>query len=202
MPWYHLKQQGYSLSAESARLVGEEGGLELLGLRTVAAVRQSVLQVLVRVHDVLVSLQILISNHSRLDDLDRTIASTVRSSHLLVALLHSAQQSRVTVLLVHVVSARTRVVAQPDTEVLHLRSSLVDLQTSPHTQPLAHLVHSKDLTRSLLHLLQSVHEVPVAGLGSHRVRSEQSHSVDLRLGIGLRRKSATNNVIVVNLHHN
>ena len=44
-----------------------------------------------------------------------------------------------------------------------------------------------------------VHEVPVAGLGSHSIRSEQSHSVDLGLGIVLRRKSTTNNVIIVNL---
>ena len=55
-------------------------------------------------------------------------------------------------------------------QVLHLRSRLVDLPLThaPHT----HLVHSQNLSGSVLHLLQSVHEVPVAGLGSHSVRSE------------------------------
>ena len=186
------------LSTESARLRGEEGASELLRLSTVLAVGQSELQVLVRVHHVLVSLQVLVVHHSRLDDLDRTVTSTVRSSHLLVALLHGAQKGHITVLLVHVVGSRARVVTQPNTEVLHLRSRLVDLPLThaPHT----HLVHSQNLSGSVLHLLQSVHEVPVAGLGGHSVRSEQSHSVDLGLGIVLRRKSTTNNVIVVNLY--
>ena len=129
------------LSTESARLRGEEGASELLRLGTVLAVRQSELQVLVRVHHVLVSLQLTVLHHGRLDDLDRTVTSTVRSSHLLVALLHGAQQGHITVLLVHVVGSRARVVTQPNTEVLHLRSGLVDLtmiykpQHPPRSQP-------------------------------------------------------------------
>ena len=47
-----------------------------------------------------------------------------------------------------------------------------------------------------------MHEIPVAGLGSHRVGGEQSHSVDLRLGVRLRGQSAANDLIVVNLHRN
>ena len=47
-----------------------------------------------------------------------------------------------------------------------------------------------------------MHEVPVAGLGSHRVGSEQSHSVDLRLGVRLGGQSAANDLVVVNLHRN
>ena len=44
-----------------------------------------------------------------------------------------------------------------------------------------------------------MHEVPVAGLGSDGVGGEESHSVDLGLGIVLSRESATDDVIVVNL---
>ena len=186
-----------SLSTERAGLGGEEGRSELLRLRAVLAVRKSELQVLVREHDVLVSSQLLVWHHGGLDDLDRSVASAVRSGHLLVALLHGAQKGHITVLLVHVVGSRARVVTQPNTEVLHLRSRLVDLPLThaPHT----HLVHSQNLSGSVLHLLQSVHEVPVAGLGSHSVRSEQSHSVDLRLGVRLGGQSAANDLIVVNL---
>ena len=122
MPWETPR-----LSTERARLRSEEGASELLRLGTVLAVGQSELQILVRVHHVLVSLQLTVLHHSRLDDLDRTVTSTVRSSHLLVALLHGTQKGHITVLLVHVVGSRARVVTQPNTEVLHLRSGLVDL---------------------------------------------------------------------------
>ena len=124
-----------SLSTERARLVSEERSSELLRLRAVSAVRKSELQVLVREHDVLVSSQLLVRHHGGLDDLDRSVASAVGSSHLLVTLLHSTEESRVTVLLVHVVSARARVVAEPDAVVLHFLVRLVNLPTSPTTRP-------------------------------------------------------------------
>ena len=94
------------------------------------AVRESELQVLTSVHDVLRSLQLLISNNGGADDLDGTVTSTVSSGHLLVALLDSTEERSVTVLLVHVVSAGTRVVSQPDSIVLDLDSALVDLPIS------------------------------------------------------------------------
>lgn len=126
-----------SLTTERAGLRREEGRSELLRLGAVLAVRESELQVLVREHDVLVSSQLLIRHHSGLDDLDRSVASTVRSGHLLVALLHSAEERSVTVLLVHVVRAGAGVVAQPDAVVLHLLVLLVDLPTSRTTHPTA-----------------------------------------------------------------
>ena len=126
-----------SLSTERAGLGGEEGRSELLRLRAVLAVRKSELQVLVREHDVLVSSQLLVRHHGGLDDLDRSVASAVRSGHLLVALLHSTKERRVTVLLVHVVSAGAGVVAQPDAVVLHLLVLLVDLPRSRPAHPTA-----------------------------------------------------------------
>ena len=133
MPLLHQN----SLTTECAGLLGEEGRSELLRLRAVLAVRQSELHVLVREHDVLVSSQLLIGHHSSLDDLNRSVASTVGSGHLLVALLHSAEESSITVLLVHVVSAGAGVVAQPDAVVLHLLVLLVDLPTLRTAHPIA-----------------------------------------------------------------
>ena len=80
------------------------------------------------VHDVLVSLEVLIFNDGSLDDLDGTITSTVSTSHFLVALLNSSEESVVTIFLVHVVSTGTRVVSQPDTVVLHFLIGFVNLQ--------------------------------------------------------------------------
>ena len=64
---------------------------------------------------------------------------------------------------------------------------------------MSYLIDSENLTSSLLHLLQSVHEIPITGLGSDSVGGKESHSVDLGLGIVLSGESATDDVIVVNL---
>lgn len=122
------------LTTESARLLSKEGSLELLGLSTVLAVRKSELEVLMSVHDVLVSLQVLVFNNSGLDDLNGTITSTMSTSHFLIALLDSTEESIVTILLVHVVSTGTRVVTEPDTVVLNFGVGLVNLQKSPITR--------------------------------------------------------------------
>ena len=47
-----------------------------------------------------------------------------------------------------------------------------------------------------------MHEIPVAGLGSHRVGGKESHAVDFGLRVVFGGKSATNNVVVVNLDKN
>lgn len=164
--------------------------------------RKSELEVLMSVHDVLVSLEVLIFNDGSLDDLDGTITSTVSTSHFLVALLNGTEEGVITILLVHVVSTRTRVVSQPDTVVLDFGVSLVDLQKSAIMQRNTYLVDSKNFTSTLLHLLKSVHEVPVTGLSSDSVGSEKTHSVNFGFRVSFGRKSTTNNVIIVNLKEN
>ena len=193
--------QSHCLTAESARLLSEEGSLVLLGFSTVLAVRKSELEILMSVHDVLVSLEVLVFNNGSLDDLDGTITSTVSTSHLLIALLHSTEESVITILLVHVVSTGTRIVSQPDTVVLDFGVLLVDLPKSAITRPNAYFVDSKNLTSTLLHLLKSVHEVPITGLSSDSVGSEKTHSVNFRFRVRFGRKSTTNNVIIVNLQN-
>ena len=62
--------------------------------------------------------------------MDSPEASAVAGSHVLVERLDGVGAGHLTVLLVHVVGAGTRVVADPDTEVLDLqRVLLVDLFT-------------------------------------------------------------------------
>ena len=57
--------------------------------------------------------------------MDGAKAGTVTSSHVLVEGLNSLGPAHLTELLVHVVRARTRVVAEPDAEVLHLKRLLL-----------------------------------------------------------------------------
>ena len=52
-------------------------------------------------------------------------ASTVAGSHVLIESLDGIRTAELTELLVHVVRARTRVVAEPDAEVLHLKRLLL-----------------------------------------------------------------------------
>jgi hypothetical protein len=86
---------------------GELGGKELLDVRTT---------------------NIGVRDLGNTDDLDRSEASTVTGSHVLVAGNDSFAAGHLTVLLVHVVSARARVVTEPDAVVLDLlRTLLVDL---------------------------------------------------------------------------
>ncbi len=64
-----------------------------------------------------------------LHDLDGVSARSVLGTHVSVALSDGTLGGQVSVLSVHVVCARARVVSQPDGEVLDLQwSSLVDLQ--------------------------------------------------------------------------
>ena len=63
--------------------------------------------------------------------MDRPEASTVAGGHILVEGLDGIRTSELTELLVHVVGARTRVVAEPDTKVLDLQGLLLmDLETA------------------------------------------------------------------------
>ena len=55
---------------------------------------------------------------------DRPETSTMPGSHILVEALDSVGTREFTELLVHVVCTRTRVVAEPDTEVLDLQMLL------------------------------------------------------------------------------
>ena len=62
--------------------------------------------------------------------------STMARSHVLVHRLHSIAAGHLAVLFVHVVRAGAGVVADPDTEVLHLLGTLLmDLHRYQHPNP-------------------------------------------------------------------
>lgn len=91
---------------------------------------------------------------------------SVTGTHIAVALCDSVANGQITVFAVHVVCARTRIVTQPNAEVLDLaRRTLVDL------------FQRNDFTGGLLELLQLAQEIPETGLGNNVVRSEDSHLV-------------------------
>ena len=86
---------------------------------------------------------------ARVDDLNRREACAVATGELGVHLVNGAAQRDSTELLVHVVSARPRVVLERQAVVLDRRRvSLADLR------------HGEDVSRARLHLVQLVQEVP------------------------------------------
>lgn len=121
--------------------------------------------------------------------------------HILVESVDGGNAGHLTVLLVHVVGAGARVVADPDTEVLDLLGALlVDL--SPVSLPSSrlsssanaieacttaatHLVHGDDLAVRLLDLSELAQEVPEPRLGNDLVGRKDAHAVDLGGGVGL-----------------
>lgn len=118
--------------------------------------------------------------------MNRTETRSVPRSHILVESLNSICSRHLTVLLVHVVGAGTRIVTDPDTEVLDLeRALLVDLENYVNYVPnisrmnLTYHVQADDLTVGLLDLAELHQEVPEAGLGDHSVRRKYAHAVQL-----------------------
>lgn len=109
-------------------------------------------------------------------------------SHVTVALGDCVADGQITVLAVHVVGARTRIVTQPDAEVLDADgSALVDL------------LDRDDLTGGLLELLQLAQEIPETRLRDNVVRSEDSHLVEGSGGLLLSGQLAPDDFIFLQL---
>ena len=136
--------------------------------------------------------------------MDGPEAGAVAGSHVLVEGLDSVDTRHLTVLLVHVVCAGTRVVADPDTEVLDLqrvllvdltpeliRTLLIRLRSSPCT----HLVQADDLTVGLLDLAELGKEIPETGLGDDLVWRKDTHAVELWRWVGIAGEMAANDLV-------
>lgn len=120
------------------------------------------------------------------NDLNASVASAVSRGHLVVKLINGTDERRVTKLLVHIVRSASAVVSNPHAEVFHVGSfALVDL------------VHGQNLSGRLLQLTDLVKKVPETGLGRDRVRSKHSHAEDLRIRLLLRRRLASDDLIIL-----
>lgn len=125
------------------------------------------------------------------------------SSHILVQSIHRVCPRQLPVFLVHVVGAGTRIVSNPDAEILHSRRSLLmDLSATSSAASFVNVffimsyhVECDDLSVRLLDLLQLHEEVPESRFGHNIVGSEDTHAVKFRRGIGLRWQVAANDLI-------
>lgn len=133
--------------------------------------------------------------------LDRPEAGSVTGGHILVQSVDGGNAGHLTVLLVHVVSAGARVVADPDAKVLHLLGALLgDLTLSAAILPCpslysTHLVQGDDLAVRLLDLAELAEEVPEPRLGDNVVGRKNAHAVDLGGGVGLAGEVAADDLV-------
>lgn len=84
--------------------------------------------------------------------------------------------------------SRTRVVSQPDAEVLDLQRSLLVLA-----------LDGDDFTGCLLELAELTQEVPEAGLRDDVVGGEDDHSEEGRILVLLRRQFAADDLVFLQL---
>jgi hypothetical protein len=159
------------------------GLLDAVGKRELKATDSQLLNVL--------ALNILsLLKLNNLENVDRSKSRSVTSGHVLVKGINSSGTRKLTVLLVHVVGTGTRVVTDPDTEVLDLVGSL-----------LVDLVNGDNLTSSLLNSSELGQEVPESRLGNNSVGSKDSHTVELGLRLALGRETTANNLVFIETTH-
>jgi hypothetical protein len=121
---------------------------------------------------------------SRSTYVNRPEPRAMSGGHILVQSLHSIRPAHLTILLVHVVRTRSRIVADPDAEVLDLeRSLLVDD------------IQGDDLAVRLLDLAELHEEVPEARLCHDGVRCKDAHAVQLWCWVGLGRQVPSDDLV-------
>ncbi len=99
---------------------GREHRSQLLGGRSEDSVRKRELDLGVVELDGRNSLAVLGGNSGGSDNLDGFVAGSVATSHIVVQIVDGRVQVGITVLSVHIVSATSGVVFDPDAEVLHV----------------------------------------------------------------------------------
>jgi hypothetical protein len=109
----------------------------------------------------------------------------VAGSHILVQGLDGIGSRQLSVLLVHVVGTGSRVVSDPDAEVLDLQRVL-----------LVDLVQRDDLAVGLLDFLELHQEVPETRLGDDLIGGKNAHAVKLGGGVGLAGEVAPDDLVL------
>lgn len=130
-------------------------------------------------------------NRFHLDDLNGVGAGTMTSAHVTVALCDGTPNGQITVLAVHVVCARTRIVAQPYAEILNL-----------DWRRFVYLFQGDDFAGGFLELLQLTQKVPETGFGDNVVRSEYTHFIQRRLWLLLAGQLTANDLVFLQLQAN
>jgi hypothetical protein len=115
---------------------------------------------------------------------NRPESGTMSGRHILVECLDGIRPAHLAILLVHVVGAGSRIIANPDAEILDLEGSL-----------LVDDVQGDDLAVGLLDLAELHQEVPEAGLGNDCVGCEYTHAVELWRWVGLGRQVTPNDLV-------
>jgi hypothetical protein len=159
-----------------------------------------------------------ISNNQRKENLNCAPSRSVTTGHILVELFDGANTRHVSELLVHVVCAAARVVANPDAKVLQhcsfLFNNLNEQKITGNFHQKSHrfsydkpkcknntafcftnLINTQNLAIGSLDVSLHLDKVPETTLGNDFVRSKNSHAIDFRIGIGGRRRVTTNYVI-------
>jgi len=137
------------LLEESARTRGLEGSSKLLRLRSRYAMRQTEFEVVFVKLQRVRSLAQLSGYHSSAYNLNATLTSAVTGRHFRVHLFAGGCQRYITILLVHVVCARTRIIANPKGEVLNVVGILLE-----------YLANSDDFAIGAFHFFQLREEIP------------------------------------------
>jgi len=123
------------------------------------------------------------------ENVDGPEPRTMPGSHVLVEALDGICTRELAVLLVHVMCTRTRVVANPDTEVLDLQGLLF-----------VNNINTNDFTIGLFDLLQLSEEVPEPRLCDDVVRRKDAHTVDFGSGLGLRGQMTPDDLVFLKAH--
>lgn len=130
-------------------------------------------------------------NRLHLDDLNGVGAGTMTSAHVTIALCDGTTNGQITVLAVHVVCARTRIVAQPDAEILDL-----------DWRRFIYLLQGDDFAGGFLELLQLTQKVPETGFGDNVIGSEDTHFIQRRLWLFLAGQLTANDLVFLQLQAN
>lgn len=109
-------------------------------------------------------------------------------SHVAVALSDGTADGQVAVFTVHVVCSRTRIVTQPDTEILDFQRRLFELT-----------LDGDNLTGCLLEFAQLAQEVPETTLCNYVIWGKDDHLEERRVWVLLRRQFAANDFILLQL---